>query len=69
MHFRNAKYWKTNRKVNLIGGCGDISNIYNVNSYPTHIIIDKNSIVSYSTIGFRPITLQEIESTIEELIK
>jgi hypothetical protein len=53
----------------LIGGSGNIANIYNVISYPTHIVIDKNSIVSYSTIGFRPITLQEIESTIEELIK
>jgi hypothetical protein len=53
----------------LIGGSGNIGNIYNVISYPTHIKIDKNSIDSYSTFGFRPNTLQEIESTIEELIK
>jgi peroxiredoxin len=53
----------------IIAGSGEIAKTYNVNSFPTHLIIDKNSIVSYSAIGLGPNTLQEIESTIQLLLK
>jgi hypothetical protein len=43
--------------------------MYNVYSFPTHLIIDKNSIISYSATGLGPNTIKEIESKIEELIK
>ena len=54
---------------NIIASSGEIANTYNVNSFPTHLVIDKNSVVSYSAIGLGPNTMQEIESTIEALIK
>jgi peroxiredoxin len=53
----------------LIAGSGEIATIYNVKAFPTHLIIDKNSIVTYSAVGLGPNTLKEIESTIEALIK
>jgi len=54
---------------NIIANSGNIANIYNVMSFPTHLIIDKNSIVSYTAVGLGPNTLQEINTTIESLIK
>jgi thiol-disulfide isomerase/thioredoxin len=54
---------------NVIANSGAIVNAYNIHSFPTHIIIDKNSIVSYLTVGLGPNTLKEIEQTIEFLIK
>ena len=54
---------------NIIAGSGEIANSYTVKAFPTHLIIDKNSIVTYSAVGLGPNTLKEIESTIEALIK
>jgi peroxiredoxin len=54
---------------NIIAGSSEIANMYNVYSFPTHLIIDKNSIISYSATGLGPNTIKEIESKIEELIK
>ena len=54
---------------NIIAGSGEIANSYTVKAFPTHLIIDKNSIVTYSTVGLGPNTLKELESTIEALIK
>ena len=54
---------------NLIAGSGEIANSYTVKAFPTHLIIDKNSIVTYSAVGLGPNTLKEIESTIELLLK
>ena len=54
---------------NIIAGSGEIANSYTVKAFPTHLIIDKNSIVTYSSVGLGPNTLKEIESTIELLLK
>ncbi|QTE22264.1 TlpA family protein disulfide reductase [Polaribacter cellanae] len=42
---------------------------YKVSGYPTHIIIDKNSKIVYSTTGLGSTTINDIEKTIESLIQ
>lgn len=45
-----------------------IAKKYNVVSYPTHIILDRDLNVVYSTSGLSNNTISEIENTIEELV-
>lgn len=42
---------------------------YGVTSFPTHIIIGKDSKIAFSTSGLGPNTISDIENTIEALIK
>jgi len=42
---------------------------YNVNSFPTHIIIDKNSKIIDKFDGYSPDNLKRLEQTIEKLLK
>ncbi|MFY0631767.1 MAG: TlpA family protein disulfide reductase [Flavobacteriaceae bacterium] len=47
----------------------DISGIYDVTGYPTHIVIDQGSKIAYSTTGYGPNTVGSLEKTIERLLK
>ncbi|MFN5323280.1 MAG: TlpA family protein disulfide reductase [Bacteroidota bacterium] len=42
---------------------------FGVGAYPTHLILDQNSNVSYMSVGVGPETIKSIESTIETLLK
>jgi peroxiredoxin len=56
-------------KYNLIADSKEVAELYRVYSYPTHLIIDMNSIISYYTTGLGPTTIKDIDMTIELLIK
>jgi len=60
---------KKNFSYNIIPNSKKIAAAYKVSGYPTHIIIDKNSKIVYSTSGLGPTTIDDIEKTIEHLIK
>lgn len=47
----------------------DISGIYEVTGYPTHIVIDQDAKIAYSTTGYGPNTVGSLEKTIEQLLK
>lgn len=62
-------FLKTHKfNYNLIPSTRKIAGKYNVSGYPTHIIIDQNSKIAFSTTGYGPHTVDAIEKTIEELL-
>jgi len=60
---------KKDFSYNIIPNSKKIAEAYKVSGYPTHIIIDENSRIVYSTSGLGPTTITDIEKTIESLIK
>lgn len=42
---------------------------YQVNAFPTHIIIDKNSMVAFATTGLGPTTMDDIEKLLDAMTK
>ncbi len=54
---------------NLVADSREIATLYNVNAYPTHLIIDSNSIISYYVTGLGPTTVKDLDRHIESLIK
>jgi len=60
---------KKDFSYNIIPNSKKIAEAYKVSGYPTHIIIDENSKIVYSTSGLGPTTITDIEKTIESLIK
>jgi len=53
----------------IIPSSGPICQSYGVNSFPTHIIIGKDSKIAFVTSGLGPTTISDIEQTIESLLK
>jgi peroxiredoxin len=41
---------------------------YNINAFPAHIVIDRNSTVSFSTTGLAPNTIETIDGIIKSLL-
>jgi thiol-disulfide isomerase/thioredoxin len=60
---------KNTFKYNIIPDSKASADLYNVNSYPTHLIIDENSIISYSSSGYGPTSIDELTKAIESLTK
>jgi thiol-disulfide isomerase/thioredoxin len=60
---------KKDFSYNIITNSIEIAQTYKVSGYPTHTIIDKNSKIVYSTSGLGPTTINDIEKTIDNLIK
>jgi thiol-disulfide isomerase/thioredoxin len=56
-------------KYNIIPDAQDIASKYNILSYPTHMIIDKNSIVIYTNSGLSPTTISDLDKIIGTQIK
>lgn len=52
----------------IIADSKEIVGSYKINAFPTHLIIDPNSIVRYHSVGLGPSTIEEIEKTIESFI-
>ncbi|NIF07382.1 TlpA family protein disulfide reductase [Chryseobacterium sp. Tr-659] len=56
-------------KYNIIPNAKNIISLYDVNSYPTHIIIDKNSNIVFSTSGLGQETVTELDYNINKLLQ
>ena len=56
-------------KYKIIAGSKEVAGLYKVNYYPTHLIIDTNSIISYYITGLGPNTVKDLDKTIESLLK
>ncbi len=41
---------------------------YGVTAYPTHIIIDQESKIAYSSVGIGPDTMENLKKTINDLL-
>ena len=53
----------------IVPSAKSVADLYEVISFPTHIIIDKNSTISYNVIGLTPTTIEDLDRTIESLLK
>ncbi|WP_223609192.1 TlpA disulfide reductase family protein [Chryseobacterium sp. OSA05B] len=56
-------------KYHLVPNAKKIIDDYKVNSYPTHIVIDKDSKVAFSINGLSSQAVHEVDDTIEKLLK
>ncbi len=65
----NSFLSKKEFKYNIIPESRDVSNSYEINSYPTHIIIDQNSKIVFYTVGLGSNTISSIEKEITNLLK
>ena len=54
---------------NIIAESKEMVDSYKINAFPTHLIIDANSIIRYQASGLGPTTTKEIEAMIEQLIE
>lgn len=61
----------TNKKFlyNIIPNSTKVIRDYNVFSYPTHIIVDQEGKISFSTSGLGPTTIHDIENNIQQLLE
>ena len=60
---------KTTYKYNIIPGAKDVVGTYGVTSFPMHIVIDKNSIITFSVNGLGPTTIEDLEKAIDSSVK
>ena len=54
---------------NIIPDSKYVTDEYNINSFPTHIIIDSNSKIAYSSTGLSQETVTNLDKIIESLIE
>lgn len=52
----------------LVDSAGDVANTYNLPSMPTSYLIDRDGVIQYRHIGFRPGDIDELRKVIEEVI-
>ncbi|WP_162843293.1 TlpA family protein disulfide reductase [Ichthyenterobacterium magnum] len=55
---------KTRFEYNIIPNAGNISKLYNIYAYPTHIVIDKHGQISYTSVGLNKNSLEQLETEI-----
>lgn len=55
-------------KYNIIAKSKNIANLYNVTSFPTHVIINKDSKIAYYASGFGPTTTENLDKILEKLL-
>ena len=58
----------TTYNYHIIPNAQDAVNAYGVNSFPTHIVIDKNSTISFSANGLGPTTIDDLDKNIKSLL-
>jgi len=64
------KFTKTTiYKYNIIPDSKEAVKTYSVNSFPTHIVIDKESTIKYYTSGLGSTTISDLDNTIKSLTK
>jgi thiol-disulfide isomerase/thioredoxin len=59
----------TQYKYAIVPDAQETIQAYGVNSFPTHIVIDKNSSISFSTSGLGETTMEELEKVIKSLVE
>ena len=63
------KFLKTTPyKYNIVAAAKDVIGTYGVTSFPTHIVIDKNSNITFAVNGLGPTTIDDLEKMIESLV-
>ena len=65
----NSFLEKTTFKYHIFPESKEIIGNYNINSYPTHIIIDQSSVVVFKTSGLSAMTIKSIDKSIRSLIE
>jgi peroxiredoxin len=64
------KFLKSNSfSYNVIPDTQEIADNYGVKFFPTHVVIDKGSVIRYYTTGLSPTTMTDLEKSIEMLLK
>lgn len=56
-------------EYNIVPDSKEVASRYKVNFYPTHVIINKNSIIIECITGLSPTTVKELDQAIESLLK
>ena len=56
-------------KYNIIANSKEIADLYKTTLFPTHIIIDSNSIISHTINGLYPSSVVDLDKQIELLVK
>lgn len=59
---------KNEFKYNIVPDGKEVINSYGINSFPTHIIIDKESKITFSVSGLGPSTINDIDKEIKSLL-
>jgi thiol-disulfide isomerase/thioredoxin len=63
------KFLKTTQyKYNIIAAAKEVVGTYGVTSFPTHIVIDKNSNIVLELSGLGPTTIDELDKVISTLV-
>jgi peroxiredoxin len=64
------KFLSSNKfSYNIIPDSKEVADSYNVKGFPTHIVIDRESIIRYYTLGLGPTTMSDLEKMIQSLLK
>ncbi len=64
----NSFLRKKEFKYHIIPDSREVINSYKISAYPTHIIINKNAEIVFSTSGLGPTTIADLEKGIEKLL-
>ena len=59
---------KTTYKYNTVPAANDVIDTYGVTSFPMHIVIDKNSNVTFAANGLGPTTIDDLDKKIGSLL-
>lgn len=64
----NKFFYKSAFKFNIIPEGVDLINSFDIDSYPTHLIIDKNSKITFYHKGLSSFTISNLKNEIERLL-
>jgi peroxiredoxin len=53
---------------NIVPSAKNVSELYEVLMFPTHIVVDKKSTINYCVSGLTPTTFEDLDRTIESLL-
>jgi thiol-disulfide isomerase/thioredoxin len=59
---------KTTYKYNTVPAAKDVIDTYGVTSFPMHIVIDKNSNITFAVNGLGPTTTDDLDKMIDSLL-
>lgn len=63
------KFLKTNQyKYNIVPAAKDVVGTYGVTSFPMHMVIDKNSIITFAVNGLGPTSIDDLDKMIGSLL-
>ena len=59
---------KTNFNYNVVADAKGLVGSYGITSFPTHIVIDKNSNISFEVSGLGPTTIDDLDKIITTMV-